>query len=455
MFSERGASIRCDRHRVLAPGPTSGRIRGRRPHDCRQLAGKELRRIDSPSLPTSPLLEGGWDRVCVRLQGLLTCGLMTTSGHTGGGAGKGGNGVPAQAERADAPTRILVVLPNWVGDLVLATPALRALREHFTRAHIAFLARPNSAVVIDGATWMDEVIYWPLRKRQPRPQRRQGFLGFTAELRERRFDMAVLLANSFRSALAVRLAGVRRRVGYDRDGRGLLLTDRLLPEKANGKYIPTPMTRYYNAIARYLGCREVPTELELFTTPEDEAEAARAIDSAGGGDGRPAVVLNPGASFGSAKCWLPEHFAAVADCLVERRRAAVLISCGPKEVEIARAVARAMKQKATVLDHPIMALGPMKALIRRAGLLITNDTGPRHFANAFRTPAVTIFGPTDPEWTRTESSTERSLMVPVDCGPCMKRTCPLDHRCMTRITPDMVLAAAEELLDVHAPSPRA
>src|SRR6185503_10432552 len=125
-----------------------------------------------------------------------------------------------------------------------------------------------------------------------------------------------------------------------------------------------------------------------------EHTAAAAIEAAGIEPGQPIVVLNPAASFGPAKCWLPSRFAEVADQLVRHHDASVFISCGPAETDIAREVAQAMREKVTVLDRPVMKLGPSKALIRRASLLITNDTGPRHFANAFGTPVITIFGPT-------------------------------------------------------------
>jgi len=353
-----------------------------------------------------------------------------------------GNG--GSANQQARPTRMLVALPNWVGDLVLATPALRALRDQFPETHVAFLVRSHLADVLDGGDWMDEIIHWPAGK--SRPKRRRSFLGLAGELRGQRFEVALLLSNSFRSALLARLAGIRRRIGYDRDGRGLLLTDRLLPEKTNGRFVPVPMTRYYNAITRYLGCRQFPPQLELFTTPQEESAASQALEAAAVRPGQPIVILNPGASFGPAKCWLPERFAQVGDRLIERRGAAILVSCGPKEVETARQVARFTRHRFTVLDNPVMRLGPLKALIRQASLLVTNDTGPRHFANAFGTPVVTIFGPTDPQWTATDSPDERALMVKVDCGPCMKRTCPLDHRCMTRISSEMVLEPAFDLL---------
>ena len=365
---------------------------------------------------------------------------MDSEGHP---AGRGHNG----SSKRPAAERILVVLPNWVGDLVLATPALRAMRSEFPKAHIACLVKSPVAEVLGGGDWMNEVIHWPVGKN--RDKRRQGFLGLAGDLRDRKFDWAVLFTNSFRSALLARLAGIKRRIGYDREGRGLLLTDKLLAEKADGKFVPVSMIRYYAAISRYLGSREVPGKLELFTTAEDEAVAERTI-AAAGASGRPIVVLNPGASFGPAKCWLPERFAEVADRLGEQREAAVFISCGPKEISTAREVARRLRRPATVLDNPVMKLGPLKALIRRASLLVTNDTGPRHFANAFGTPVVTIFGPTDPKWTETESPSERSLMVKVHCGPCMKRTCPLDHRCMKWISTEMVLASAGEVMSERA-----
>jgi len=371
--------------------------------------------------------------------------------HSGDGQKAGqalaGTEVGQAGSGLHAPSRILVVLPNWVGDLVLATPALRAIRERFGGSHLAFLLRGNLAEILDGHQWADEILRWPASgKGQSRPKRRQGFLGFAAALREQRYDWAVLFSNSFRAALLARLAGIRCRIGYDRDGRGLLLTDKLLPERYNGKYVPVPMVRYYNAIARYLGCRNCFDHPELYTTAEEEAQVDRVLAAARVSPDQPIVVLNPGSSFGPAKRWSTEGFAQVADRLVDAYQAAILVACGPKEIDTARQVAGRMRHPSTVLDKPVLPLGPTKALIRRASLLVTNDTGPRHFGNAFGVPTITVFGPTHQQWTATESPNERAIQVPVECGPCMKRKCPLDHRCMTRLTPEMVMDAARELL---------
>lgn len=361
-----------------------------------------------------------------------------------------------QAERTgtDAePARILIVAPKWVGDLVMATPVFRALRQRYPNSHIAILTRSQFEPVLAGGDWMDEVIHWPADKGQSKPKRRQSFLGFAAELRDRRFDWAVLLTNSFRSALLARLASIPRRIGYDRDGRGLLLTDRLLASKTKGKFIPVPAIRYYNAVARYLGCRECSAHTELFTTPAEDALADSVIQSATVQPGQPIVVLNTAASFGTAKCWLPERFAEVADRLIEETGAAVFIVFGPKEIQVAYQVAADMRHKATLLDKPIMSLGASKAIIRKADLLITNDTGPRHFAIAFDTPVITIFGPTEPEWTTGDYPTETIVRIDVDCGPCAKRRCTNDHECMTRITADQVFEQARTLLATKTPSP--
>jgi len=340
--------------------------------------------------------------------------------------------------------RLLVVVPNWVGDFVLATPALRAIRSVFPDVHITFLIRPALRELLDGADWMNEVLFWPAGK--TRLLKRQGFLGLAQQIREKRFDAAALMTNSFRSALLTYLAGIKRRIGYDRNGRGLLLTDKLLADKCGGKYVPVPMTRYYNAIARYLGARDLPMWPEMFTTPEEEAVVQALFDEHGVRNGRPVVVVNPGASFGSAKCWLPDRFGRVADALIEEFDAVVFISCAPKERDVAREVSASMRNEPVVLDRPLISLGPLKALVRRCDLLVTNDTGPRHFGVAFGVPIVTLFGSTDPAWTETGYPNERQLMVKVPCGPCMKRVCPLDHRCMTRITAEMVLEAARGLL---------
>ncbi|MCH7814338.1 MAG: lipopolysaccharide heptosyltransferase II [Planctomycetes bacterium] len=348
------------------------------------------------------------------------------------------------------PKRILIVLPNWVGDVVMATPVLRALRDRFAGASICYLARPMMNDLLAGSGWADEVVNW-----EPKGRDRRGgtMIGLAARLRRRGFDWAVLLTNSFRSALLVRLAGIRRRIGYDRDARRLLLTDRLGVERVDGKVAVTRMVDYYGRLAEHLGCDRPGDRLELFTDRGDdrvidERLAGLGIDAGPGPGGL--VVISPGASYGVAKLWLPERFAAVADHLIDRHGVAVVISCAPGEEPIARRIAELCDKRVHVLDHPVTTLGQFKSLIRRCDLLINNDTGPRHVAKAFGVAVVTVFGPTHQGWTDTDYPLERKVAVAVDCGPCQKKVCPIQGPtrlcCMTGVTVEMVTAAAEELL---------
>ena len=340
--------------------------------------------------------------------------------------------------------KILVVLPNWVGDAVLATPALRALRKQYADSKITFLLRPYLAELFGGNQWADDMIYWPGRKKG---FKRQTTLTLIKQLRTAEFDMVVLLANSVRSALISSLAKIPRRVGYDRDGRGMFLTDKLLPDRYNGRFLPVSALKYYLNIADYLSCRTSNYQLELPTEPQFEHEVESLFVRHGLDASKGFAVINPGASFGPAKCWQAESFARTADHLAEKYGLNIVVSCSPREVPIARKVIAEMKHPALALADPVIGLGTLKALIKHCSILVTNDTGPRHFAAAFGVPLVTIFGPTDPRWTETLYVRERQVRIEVDCGPCMKRTCSeKHHKCMRDIQPKRVLEQVHELL---------
>ena len=351
------------------------------------------------------------------------------------------------------PQRILVVQPNWVGDTVLAVPTLRALRQLYPAAQISYLLRRYVKPLFMGMPWCDRLITY--RTGKTKAKAGKGLIDLAARVRAGKFDMAVLLPNSFKSALICKLAKIPRVVGYGRDGRGLLLHDRLLAAKDRGKYVPTPILRYYLGIAQYLGARHPDVNLELFVTPAERADARRVLTRAGldADISRPAaagqpplVILNPGAQYGEAKCWLPENFAALADRFIDELGATVLLSGSPRERRLIEIIQRHMKHAAVDLSTKGMDLGSLKEIIRRCDLMVTNDTGPRHIAAAFGIPVVTVFGPTHPEWTEIDYARERKVMVKTFCGPCQKKKCPLDHRCMTRISAKMVFDTATELL---------
>jgi heptosyltransferase-2 len=227
------------------------------------------------------------------------------------------------------------------------------------------------------------------------------------------------------------------------------MTDRLHPRRdARGRRVPCPVIDDYNALAEAAGCPWPGYRMELFTTPRDEDAADAVWRETGLGRYREVVCLNPGAAFGSAKHWPAESFAELARDLADRRGAAVLVLCGPAERALARqVVALAGRPAVHSLAGRALSLGLTKACVRRADLLVTTDSGPRHFATAFDRPVVTLFGPTHIAWTETYHPRAVHLQKRVDCGPCQRRVCPLDHRCMRTLTAEEGYAAAAGLLD--------
>lgn len=342
--------------------------------------------------------------------------------------------------------RLLVVIPNWVGDVVLATPVLAALRAHFANARITYLLRPYVADVVDGGGWHDAAVTWPVGSGLGRELRT---LRLTARLRAERFDLGLLLTNSFRSAFVVWRAGVPRRVGYRREARGGMLTDRLRPARANGEYTPSPVLDYYADLAAHIGCQVDDRRLRLGVTPGQEAAGRGLLRHYGLDDGRPYAVVNPGAAYGDAKCWPPERFAQACDRLRDELGLRPVLVGSPGERVLLRGIAERAAGPVVCCDEPGTTLGSLKVVVREAALLLCNDTGPRHYGNAFHVPTVTLFGPTHPAWTDTGYTGEIKLQVPVECGPCQLRSCPLDWRCMTGLTVERVMQAVGEILGRH------
>ncbi len=341
-------------------------------------------------------------------------------------------------------TRIALFLPNWIGDVVMATPAVRAVRAAFPGAELVAVCKPYVADVLAGAPWFSETIL--ADKRGPRDRR---LFAVARRLRAKPLDAALLFPNSFRTALLAHLGGAKRIVGFSRYARGMFLTEKLHAKTdARGRFVPAPALDDYNRLAVALGTRAPGHRMELFTTPTDEA-AAGAVWQRFDLHRYPRVVaLNPGAAFGAAKHWGCDHFAELARGLTARLGCGVLVLCGPGEREMARQIADESRSPHvfSLSDSPL-SLGLTKALVRRANLLVTTDSGPRHFAAAFDRPVVSLFGPTHIEWTETYFAKEICLQKKLPCGPCQQRVCPLGHhRCMRELTPADVFAAADRLL---------
>lgn len=337
---------------------------------------------------------------------------------------------------------IAIFLPNWIGDVVMATPAIRALREHFPAARLLAVCKPYVMETLAGSPWFDATI--------PVDRSFRGFRRAVQQLREASADTAVLFPNSFRTALLARLGGCSTIVGFARYCRDPLLTHRLYPMRDDrGRPKPRPVIDDYNRIVERIGVRNPGHRMELFTTPRDEA-AAEAVWSQFGLHRFPQVVgLNPGAAFGAAKHWPVAHFAELARTLAVWRGVGVLVLCGPSEREMAREIAEKADHPAVFhLGDSPLSLGLTRAVVRRLGLLVTTDSGPRHFAAAFDVPVVTLFGPTHIAWTETYFGKGLHLQHPVPCGPCQQRVCPLGHhRCMTELLPGDVFAAVDAWWD--------
>ncbi len=340
--------------------------------------------------------------------------------------------------------RILIRCPNWVGDLVMATPALKTIRAKFPRSHIAWLVKSYGKKAIEDLPYHDEILEYDDKKRD---RGVGGLFSWAMRLRRKRFDLAVVLPNSFSSALMVFLAGIKRRVGYNREGRGFMLTDSLQPPRNGSRIVPIPMVEYYLRISDTLKCPRITEIPELSVSSIARREVKTIFEKFGLDKNGMTVVMIPGAAYGSSKCWKPEYFAEVADQLIEQYGCKLLIIPGPEEVEIARDIQAGMKNSPSVLDNPVVPLDVLMAIIESSSLVITNDTGPRHFAVAFDKPVVVIMGPTDPRYTNLNLQKTIVLREDLDCSPCHLKVCPRDHRCMTAIEPDDVIQASSRLID--------
>ncbi len=341
--------------------------------------------------------------------------------------------------------RLVVFCPNLIGDAVMATPTFRALKEAWPNSRITAVMKPQVAPVFEKAPWIDHTVFYTARARD----RNHRLLPAVRELRHAKAQVALVLPGSFRSALITWMAGIPVRVGYARGGRSALLTKLVQPElTAAGGFLPVPAVEYYLALARTIGASSRSPRTELFTTKKDERVADETWARLGIPQDGTVVCLNTGGAFGPAKNWPLDYFVTLALQLVEQVNCHVLVLCGPGERENARTIAaRAGHARVVSLADQPLSIGLSKACVRRSALLVTTDSGPRHFAGPFGTPVVSLFGPTHIGWTRTYHPNAIHLQQPVPCGPCQKPTCAEGHhRCMVELTPEMVLRAALKLL---------
>jgi len=373
-------------------------------------------------------------------------------------------------EKRNSGSEILVWLPSPMGDAILCTPALRAIRNHFKTCKISFFATGVVRDVLSPCSFNDKWL----------EQKNKNPFAVAKKLKKHKFTHALLFKNSFASALAVYLAGIPSRIGYAREGRGFLLTHKLYAPKlpprrlaslappcflakaraevtrvqaqkqsSEGKFKPISMIDYYLAIASSLNCKKSDRNLELLIDPQEEQHLCGKLPQVLNLDG-PLVVIVPGGAFGPSKCWGSVRFAQTADWLITNYNATVVISVGPETLEkqIAQEICTSSKHQLINLAETPISLGELKALFSLADLVISNDTGPRHIAIALGRKVITLFGPNNPAWTDTNYEHEIQVIGNVYCAPCSKPKCKKSqHICMESITVEMVCEAAKELLE--------
>jgi heptosyltransferase-2 len=346
----------------------------------------------------------------------------------------------------DTKYEILVWLPSPMGDAVLCTPALRAIRRYFKSSQISFFANKVAREILSPSRFNN---VW-LQQKNNNP------FAIAKMLRKHNFTYAVLFKNSFASALAVFLAGIPRRIGYAREGRGFLLTDKLYPPKlSTARFEPSSMVDYYLAIPSLLGADAADASLELPIDPQEGKKLRTKFPEIAEPKG-PVVIIVPGGAFGQSKCWLSERFAQTADWLISNYNATVFVSVSPDpaEKQIAGEICDSSRFKLINLAEKPVNLGELKSLFSIADLVISNDTGPRHIAIALRRKIITLFGPNDPAWTETGYKNEIQIIGDAPCAPCAKPTCKeSEHLCMQAITVEMVCNAAKKLLETNQKQP--
>ncbi len=326
--------------------------------------------------------------------------------------------------------KLLIRSTNWVGDAIMALPALRAVRTRFPEAEITILAKPYVAFIYKNQRVCDNMMFVDYKR------------DLVSEIREQKFDKALLLQNAFEAAWFALRAGIPERIGYARDGRSLLLT-KAVPVPKPGE-IPAHELYYYLELLRrasWLDSLPNETFIGLDVPEENRQRAAQFLRSNGVQPDSLRIAIGAGASYGSAKCWPPDHFAELANRLQAQSAVDIILFGTPAEQPVSSAIAAGMHRPPIDLTGKT-PINDLPALLSQCHLFIGNDSGAMHVAAAVGLPVVAVFGPTDPFGTAPVTSRCSIVQEKPYCSPCFLRRCPTDHRCMTRVTPDAVEAAA-------------
>jgi heptosyltransferase-2 len=339
--------------------------------------------------------------------------------------------------------KILIRATNWVGDAILALPALRAVRTRFPDAELAIVARPYVADIYRDQQVCNQLISYDVNGIHAGIS---GRARLAQELRAQKFDIAILLQNAFDAAWLAWRANIPERIGYARDARSLLLT-KAVPVPKPGE-IPTHEKFYYLELLRRAGWLDSLPDESFIPMAVPEPKRRRAAEFLVESGARPhslRVAIGAGASYGSAKCWPPPRFAELASRLQAQNDADVILFGTAAESAVSNVIATGMRQPPIDLTGKT-AIADLPALLSQCHLFIGNDSGAMHVAAAVGIPVLAVFGPTDPLGTAPVTPRCTIVQEKPYCSPCFLRRCPTDHRCMTKVTPDMVEAAVKPWL---------
>lgn len=339
--------------------------------------------------------------------------------------------------------RILVRATNWIGDAVMSLPALHALRENFPQAQISILARSWVAGLYGREPFCDELIPYDV------PAGKHGSWAkwrVSRQLSQRQFDCAILFQNAFEAAALAWLARIPVRIGYDRDGRGRLLTHPIAVPRSGET--PPHQRFYYLELLRRAGIvsgYSSQSPVSLTGSAQAAREGERRLEKMSFGA---TIGVAPGAAYGGAKRWLAERFAESAIRLARERQASVIVLGSSQESPICREVSKSVSASGIHCADLSgkTTLAELIELMAACELCLTNDSGPMHIASSLGVPTVAIFGSTDAAATGPAGTHSRIVQESVECSPCLLRECPIDHRCMVRVKTDRVVSVALDLL---------
>ncbi len=330
------------------------------------------------------------------------------------------------------PQNILVRMPNWIGDLVMATPVLTDLRKAFPKASITAMCRKPICDLLKQDAAINELFCYT--KPQNEFLRREDLRDIIAKIEAGKYDLGILLTNSFSSAWWFWQGKVKRRIGFAGQWRRLLLTDPVpVPKNVDEQHIVIT----YKKLLEPLGIPISDTAPRLYVSDKEVEESKKLLYQRGYVKGKKLIGINPGAAYGSAKCWPPERFRELALRLLQEEDVSIIFFGDAATAGLVKEICQELPERVMDLAG-VTSLRELACLIKDCTVLVTNDSGPMHIAAAFKTPMVALFGSTDENVTGPYGARDSVINKHVSCSPCFKRVCPIDFRCMKQISVDEV-----------------